>query len=105
MNNKGHTRSVEKYIEANPGSYCRDVVAGTGINKTSVTSAIVHLITQGIVRREGFERRYRYYTTGIKPQGKPKYETGIEGFEFEPVFGCHNPRTAFFNQAIREVRG
>ncbi|WXS28122.1 hypothetical protein WI211_01260 [Salmonella enterica subsp. enterica serovar Infantis] len=47
MKDKGQMRGIAAFVATNPGCFCHEVIAGTGIQKFSVTSALIKLVKRG----------------------------------------------------------
>lgn len=61
MKDKGQMRGIAAFVATNPGCFCHEVIAGTGIQKCAVTSALIKLVKRGTLRRVGNPKHYRYF--------------------------------------------
>lgn len=101
MRDEGKMRSILLFIKDNPGCFCSDVLIGTEVSKSSVTSIISRLHRDGLIKRTGQKRRYRYFVTGkaIQRERKAPYSRMTVG-DVDKV----NPLSSFIDKALREVR-
>ncbi|EJF5828202.1 hypothetical protein M8W91_000261 [Salmonella enterica] len=100
MKDKGQMRGIAAFVATNPGCFCHEVIAGTGIQKFSVTSALIKLVKRGTLRRVGNPKHYRYFIA-------TKAEVIVNDMAIKPGDYDHdrpNPLSAMFNQKLREVR-
>lgn len=100
MNNKGQTDAIIQFIADHPGCYMSDVIREMNIAKGSVTSVLFKQSGAGVLRREGFEKRYRYYV--VNPADR------IAKQKSQPARcdnSAINPLSNLFNQRLAEVRG
>lgn len=95
MKRISYLQQIISYISEHPGCHSTDIIAGTGLNKSTVNGTLSRLVIDQRVRREGFEKQYRYIAVDkpaprgrVKPEPKP-----------EPV-SMH----AMFNSLLRSVR-
>lgn len=99
MRNKGQITTLIKYVSEHPGCYLSEILRDTQLPKCSVTSALTKLNGEGALRREGFDKRYRYYAAdGSATVHRVKARPDIT--EYDRV----NPLTNLFNQRLAEVR-
>lgn len=100
MNNKGQTDAIIQFIADNPGCYMTDVIREMKIAKGSVTSVLFKQTGAGVLHRDGFEKRYRYYV--VNPAAR------VTTPKTPPArcdHGAINPLTNLFNQCLTSVRG
>lgn len=98
---KGYTQKVIQYVTNHPGCYFTHVVLDAKIPKGIASTTLWILTRDGILRREGFEKRYRYYAVDPSdiPVNSSKKRSSLE-LQKKP-----NPLTNLFNQRLAEVRG
>ncbi|EBZ4057553.1 TPA: hypothetical protein G8O32_002773 [Salmonella enterica] len=100
MKDKGQMRGIAAFVATNPGCFCHEVIAGTGIQKCAVTSALIKLVKRGTLWRVGNPKHYRYFIA-------TKAEVIVNDMAIKPGDYDHdrpNPLSAMFNQKLREVR-
>lgn len=100
MKDKGQMRGIAAFVATNPGCFCHEVIAGTGIQKCAVTSALIKLVKRGTLRRFGNPKHYRYFIA-------TRAEVIVNDMAIKPGDYDHdrpNPLSAMFNQKLREVR-
>lgn len=98
MRSTGQIPAIIKYITEHPGSYMTDILRDTKIPKCSVTSALSKLTGAKALRREGYQKRYRYYVAD--PEAKTTSKAKQATYEHDRV----NPLTNLFNQRLKEIR-
>ena len=101
MESNGQIPKIIKYITEHPGSFLVDITRATGVPTRSATPVLCNLTKAGVLRREGVERRYRYYAVNpeerpvIAPKKRHSYASQ----------STVNPLTNLFNQRLAQVRG
>lgn len=99
MRNKGQITTLIQYVSEHPGCYLSEILRDTQLPKCSVTSALTKLNGEGALRREGFDKRYRYYAAdGNSTVHRVKARPDIT--EYDRV----NPLTNLFNQLQASAR-
>lgn len=98
MRSTGQIPAIIEYITEHPGSYMTDILRDTKIPKCSVTSALSKLTGAKALRREGYQKRYRYYVEN------PEAKTTSIRKRITPVEDRVNPLTNLFNQRLKEIR-
>ncbi|WP_446030542.1 hypothetical protein [Lelliottia amnigena] len=98
MKSNGQIPAIIQYITEHPGSYMTDILRDTKIPKFSVTSALSKLTGAKTLRREGYQKRYRYYVAD--PEAKTTSKAKQATYEHDRV----NPLTNLFNQRLKEIR-
>lgn len=99
MKSNGQIPAIIQYITEHPGSYMTDILRDTKIPKCSVTSALSKLTGAKALRREGYQKRYRYYVEN------PEAKTTCRPKKITPVEDRVNPLSNLFNQRLAQVRG
>ncbi|WP_312077149.1 hypothetical protein [Leclercia sp.] len=101
MKMTGHNAEIIQYVTKHPGCYMSDIRRDTSIQKGAIASALTELTRVKTLRREGFEKRYRYFIARqeslpiIGPKRIPK----------QPNRDTANPLNNLFNQCLASVRG
>lgn len=100
MKSKGYIENVIQYVTDHPGCYLTHIEHEAKIPRGSTATILVSLTRAKVLRREGFERRYRYYA--IPPEDRPVNEP-------KKRHACYcrdevNPLTNLFNQSLKEIR-
>ena len=101
MKANGHNAEIIQYVTKHPGCYMSDIRRDTKIQKGAIASALTELTRVKTLRREGFEKRYRYFIARqeslpiIGPKRIPK----------QPNRDTPNPLNNLFNQCLASVRG
>ena len=98
MKSNGQIPAIIQYITEHPGSYMTDILRDTKIPKCSVTSALSKLTGAKALRREGYQKRYRYYVAD--PDAKTTSKAKSSTYEHDRV----NPLSNLFNQRLKEIR-
>lgn len=96
----GQIPAIINFVTKHPGCYLSDIIRATKVPRCSATSALANLTKAQTLRREGFERRFRYYA--IPPEDRP-----VVGKKKRPSCYDHdevNPLTKLFNQRLALVR-
>ncbi|EHM0714252.1 hypothetical protein JDT53_12535 [Escherichia coli] len=96
----GQIPAIINYVTEHPGCYLSDIIRATKVPKCSATAALSNLTKAQTLRREGMERRFRYYA--IPPEDRPVVEK-----KKRPA--CYsrdevNTLTNLFNQRLAEAR-
>ena len=96
----GQISAIINYVTEHPGCYLSDIIRATKVPKCSATAALSNLTKAQTLRREGMERRFRYYA--IPPEDRPVNEP-------KKRHACYfrdevNPLTNLFNQRLKEIR-
>lgn len=100
MESNGQIPKIIKYITEHPGCYLSDITRATKVPKCSATAALSNLTKAKTLRREGIERRFRYYA--IAPEDRP-----VNGPKRRHSYASQstvNPLTNLFNQRLKEIR-
>ncbi|UYM55280.1 hypothetical protein [Leclercia adecarboxylata] len=92
---------IINYITKNPGCYMSDIRRDTSIQKGAIASALCELTRIKTLRREGFEKRYRYFF--VCPEARPDIEP--KKISKQPSRDTANPLNNLFNQCLASVRG
>ncbi|HDY6675900.1 TPA: hypothetical protein RPV38_002238 [Escherichia coli] len=101
MKHSSQYAEIIQYITKHPGCYMSDIRRDTTIQKGAIASALTELTRVKTLRREGFEKRYRYFIARqeslpiIGPKRIPK----------QPNRDTPNPLNNLFNQCLASVRG
>lgn len=95
MKRISYLQQIITYISQHPGCHSTDIIAGTGLNKSTVSSTLSRLVIDQRVRREGFEKQYRYIAVDKPaPRGRVKPEPKPDGVNIN----------ALFNSLLRSAR-
>lgn len=95
MKRISYLQQIIAYIGEHPGCHSTDIIAGTGLNKSTVNGTLSRLVIDQRVRREGFEKQYRYIAVDKPaPRGRFKPEPKEEGVNLN----------AMFNSLLRSAR-
>jgi len=87
MKRISYLQQILTYIAAHPGCHSTDIIAGTGLNKSTVNGTLSKLVLDQRVRREGFEKQYRYMAVDTPaPRGRVKPEPKVEGVNLNAMF-------------------
>ncbi|QEO02525.1 hypothetical protein [Enterobacter kobei] len=100
MESNGQIPKIIKYITEHPGCYLTHIEHEAKIPRGSTATILVNLTREKVLRREGFERRYRYYL--VDPE-----ERLVTATKKRPSLAAQstvNPLTNLFNQRLAEVR-
>ena len=97
----GQIPAIIQFVTDHPGCYLSDILRSTRIPKCSATAALSNLTKAQTLRREGFNKRYRYYAIdpADRPVEAPKKK--LDCYFRDEV----NPLSNLFNQRLAEVRG
>lgn len=95
----GQIPAIIQYVTEHPGCYLTDIIRATKVPKCSATSALSNLTKDHTLRREGFEKRYRYYA--VNPEDRPVIAPKKRHLGNTSV----NPLNNLFNQCLASVRG
>ncbi|WP_391487128.1 hypothetical protein [Leclercia tamurae] len=101
MKANGHNAEIIQYVTKHPGCYMSDIRRDTSIQKGAIASALCELTRIKILRREGFEKRYRYFF--VRPEDRPDIEP--KKISKQPNRDTANPLNNLFNQCLASVRG
>lgn len=101
MKSKGYIENVIQYVTDHPGCYLTHIEHEAKIPRGSTATILVSLIRAKVLRREGFERRYRYYVVDPedRPVMTPKKRPSLQ------AQSTVNPLSNLFNQRLAQVRG
>lgn len=100
MKSKGYLEKVIQYVTDHPGCYLTHIEHEAKIPRGSTATILVNLTREKVLRREGFERRYRYYL--VDPE-----ERLVTATKKRPSLAAQstvNPLTNLFNQRLKEIR-
>lgn len=100
MKSKGYIENVIQYVTDHPGCYLTHIEHEAKIPRGSTATILVSLTREKVLRREGFERRYRYYL--VDPEERP-----LIAPKKRPSLAAQstvNPLTNLFNQRLKEIR-
>ncbi|POU03599.1 hypothetical protein C3369_07205 [Escherichia sp. ESNIH1] len=87
MKRISYLQQIITYISQHPGCHSTDIIAGTGLNKSTVNGTLSRLVIDQRVRREGFEKQYRYIAVDKPaPRGRAKPEPKAEGVNLHARF-------------------
>lgn len=100
MKANGQITTLTRYVSEHPGCYLSEILRDTQLPKCSVTSALTKLNAEGILRREGFDKRYRYYPAATENIEAHKSKRRPEMTDSDRI----NPLTNLFNQRLKEIR-
>lgn len=100
MKSKGYIQKVIQYVTNHPGCYITNIEHDAKVPKGTSGSILLNLTREGILRREGFEKRYRYYAVDPedRPVNIPRKRPSLEA-QSNP-----NPLTKLFNKSLANVR-
>lgn len=100
MKSKGYIEKVIQYVTDHPGCYLTYIEHEAKIPRGSTATILVSLTRAKVLRREGFERRYRYYLADPeeRPVATPKKRPSLQ------AQSTVNPLTNLFNQRLKEIR-
>lgn len=101
MKANGHNAEIIQYVTKHPGCYMSDIRRDTKIQKGAIASALTELTRVKTFRREGFEKRYRYFV--VRPEDRPA--VAPKRIPKQPNRDTANPLTNLFNQCLASVRG
>lgn len=101
MKHSSQYAEIIQYITKHPGCYMSDIRRDTTIQKGAIASALCELTRVKTLRREGFEKRYRYFF--VRPEDRPDIEP--KKISKQPSRETANPLTNLFNQCLASVRG
>ncbi|WP_270735193.1 hypothetical protein [Leclercia adecarboxylata] len=101
MKMTGHNAEIIQYVTKHPGCYMSDIRRDTSIQKVAIASALTELTRVKTLRREGFEKRYRYFV--VRPEDRPA--TAPKRIPKQPNRDTANPLNNLFNQCLASVRG
>ena len=99
MKATGQITTLIQYVSEHPGCYLSEILRDTKLPKCSVTSALTKLNGEGVLRREGFDKRYRYYAADGNAT--------VHRVKARPDITDHdrvNPLTNLFNQLQASAR-
>lgn len=100
MKSKGYIENVIQYVTEHPGCYLTHIEHEAKIPRGSTATILISLTREKVLRREGFERRYRYYV--VDPENRP-----VTTPKKRPSLAAQstvNPLTNLFNQRLAQVR-
>ncbi|WP_312212363.1 helix-turn-helix domain-containing protein [Pseudescherichia sp.] len=87
MKRISYLQQIISYIGEHPGRHSTDIIAGTGLIKSTVNGTLSKLVIAQRVRREGFEKQYRYIAVDkTAPHGRTKPEPKAEGVNLNAMF-------------------
>lgn len=100
MKSKGYIEKVIEYVTKHPGCYLTHIEQEAKIPRGSTATILVSLTRAKVLRREGFERRYRYYVVDPenRPVTTPKKRPSLQ------AQSTVNPLSNLFNQRLAQVR-
>lgn len=101
MKANGHNAEIIQYVTKHPGCYMSDTRRDTSIQKGAIASALTELTRVKTLRREGFEKRYRYFV--VRPEDRPVIAP--KRIPKQPNRDTANPLNNLFNQCLASVRG
>lgn len=101
MKHSSQYAEIIQYITKHPGCYMSDIRRDTKIQKGAIASALTELTRVKTLRREGFEKRYRYFIA--RPESLPII--GPKQIPKQPNRDTPNPLNNLFNQCLASVRG
>lgn len=100
MKANGHNAEIIQYVTKHPGCYMSDIRRDTSIQKGAIASALCELTRVKTLRREGFEKRYRYFF--VRPEDRQA--AAPKRIAKQPNRDTANPLTNLFNQRLKEIR-
>nr|DAH60056.1 MAG TPA: winged helix-turn-helix domain protein [Caudoviricetes sp.] len=101
MRGTGHKAEIIQYVTDHPGCYMSDIRRDTSIQKGAIASALTELTRVKTLRREGFEKRYRYFV--VRPEDRPVITP--KRIPKQSNRDTPNPLNNLFNQCLASVRG
>lgn len=101
MKHSSQYAEIIQYITKHPGCYMSDIRRYTSIQKGAIASALCELTRIKTLRREGFEKRYRYFV--VRPEDRPVIAP--KRVPKQPNRDTPNPLNNLFNQCLASVRG
>lgn len=101
MKHSSQYAEIIRYVTRNPGCYMSDIRRDTSIQKGAIASALTEMTRVKILRREGFERRYRYFV--VRPEDRPA--AAPKRIAKQPNRDTANPLNNLFNQCLAAVMG
>lgn len=101
MKHSSQYAEIIQYITKHPGCYMSDIRRDTAIQKGAIASALCELTRIKTLRREGFEKRYRYFV--VRPEDRPVIAP--KRVPKQPNRDTANPLNNLFNQCLAAVRG
>jgi len=101
MKHSSQYAEIIQYITKHPGCYMSDIRRDTTIQKGAIASALTEMTRVKTLRREGFEKRYRYFF--VRPEDRPDIEP--KKISKQPNRDTVNPLNNLFNQCLASVRG
>lgn len=101
MKHSSQYAEIIQYIIKHPDCYMPDIRRDTSIQKGAIASALCELARIKTLRREGFEKRYRYFV--VRPEDRP--DIAPKRITRQPNRDAPNPLNNLFNQCLASVRG
>ena len=101
MKHSSQYAEIIQYVTKHPGCYMSDIRRDTTIQKGAIASALTEMTRVKTLRREGFEKRYRYFVA--RPEDRPDIEP--KKISKQPSRDAANPLNNLFNQCLASVRG
>lgn len=101
MKMTGHNAEIIQYVTKHPGCYMSDIRRDTAIQKGAIASVLTNLTRVNTLRREGFEKRYRYFV--VSPEDRPVISPKRQPKQLKQ--STANPLNNLFNQFLASVRG
>lgn len=101
MKSTGHNAEIIQYVTKHPGCYMSDIRRDTSIQKGAIASVLTNLTRVNTLRREGFEKRYRYFV--VRPEDRPVIAPKRQPKQLKQ--STANPLNNLFNQCLASVRG
>jgi len=101
MKHSSQYAEIIQYVTKHPGCYISDIRRDTKIQKGAIASALCELTRIKTLRREGFEKRYRYFV--VRPEDRPVIAPKRQPKQLKQ--STANPLNNLFNQCLASVRG
>ena len=101
MKHSSQYAEIIRYITKHPGCYMSDIRRDTSIQKGAIASALTNLTKAQMLRRSGFEKRYRYFV--VSPEDRPVTAPKRQPKQLKQ--STPNPLNNLFNQCLATVRG
>ncbi len=92
---------IIQYVTKHPGCYMSDIRRDTSLQKGAIASALTNLTKSHMLRRTGFEKRYRYFV--VHPDDRPVTPPKRQPKQLKQ--STPNPLNNLFNQCLASVRG
>ena len=100
MKSTSQHAEIIQYVTKHPGCYMSDIRRDTSIQKGAIASALTNLTKAKMLRRTGFEKRYRYFV--VHPEDRPVTAPKRQPKQLKQ--STPNPLSNLFNERLKAVR-